>query len=369
MAKVLNAIRHDIILVVAFFAAVISCFFVRPDSAYAGYIDWRTLALLYCLMVVIAGLRRAGAFSSLARTLCKRASTTRQLGFVLVMLCFVSSMLITNDVSLLTFVPFSIMVLSIAGQQKQIIPVIVFQTVAANMGSMLTPVGNPQNLYIYSYYDIPAAEFLRMSFPVWIVSLIITLLLCMLLPKDEINHEMRGKEPLNHKSLAVYALLFGVCILTVLRVISWPLMLAAVVLVIAVYDRKMLIHADFLLLLTFICFFVFSGNMARIEAVYEVLSTAIKGHELLLGAGLSQVISNVPATLLLAGFTESARELLLGVDIGGLGTPVASLASLISIKLYMVAKDADLAGFMKWFFAANFGMLAVLVVIFGVICG
>jgi hypothetical protein len=188
----------------------------------------------------------------------------------------------------------------------------------------------------------------------------------MILPKDEINHEMRGTETLNRKAFTVYALLFGVCILTVLRVINWPLMLAAIVLVLAVYDRKMLIHADFLLLLTFVCFFVFSGNMARIEAVYEVLSTAIKGHELLLGAALSQVISNVPATLLLAGFTDNARELLLGVDIGGLGTPVASLASLISIKLYMVAKNANLGRFMKWFLVANFGMLAVLLLIFAI---
>ncbi len=367
MHKVLNSVRHDIILVVAFIAAVVSCFFVWPDSEYAGYIDWRTLALLYSLMVVVAGLRRAGAFSFLARTLCTKASNTRQLGFVLVMLCFVSSMLITNDVSLLTFVPFSIMVLSIAGRQKQIIPVIVLQTVAANMGSMLTPVGNPQNLYIYSYYDIPVGDFFKMTFPVWIVSFTITMLLCMLLPKDEINHEMRGEEPLNPKAMVIYALLFAVCLLVVLRVISWPVMLCAVIAVIAIYDRKMLIHADFLLLLTFICFFIFSGNLARIEAVYDMLSSIINGHELLLGAGLSQVISNVPSALLLSNFTGNAEQLLLGVDIGGLGTPVASLASLISIKLYMVAKDADLNRFMKWFLITNFGMLAVLLVLFSLI--
>lgn len=364
MKQILNTIRHDIILLVAFFAAVISCFFVCPDKEYIGYIDFRTLALLYCLMVVVAGLRRAGAFSSLARTLCERAATTRQLGFILVMLCFVSSMLITNDVALLTFVPFSIMVLSIAGRQKQIVPVIVFQTVAANMGSMLTPVGNPQNLYIYSYYDIPALEFLKMTFPVWAVSLLTVIILCFIIPKDEINHEMKGSETLDRKALAVYCILFGVCLLTVLRVIPWQLMLAIIIVFLAFYERKMLLHADFLLLLTFVCFFIFSGNMARIDIIYEALSGLIKNHELLLGAGLSQVISNVPATLLLAGFTDNARELLLGVDIGGLGTPVASLASLISIKLYMVAKNADLKRFLCWFTAVNLAMLFVLLAVF-----
>jgi len=144
-------------------------------------------------------------------------------------------------------------------------------------------------------------------------------------------------------------------------------MLCAVIVVIAIYDRKMLIHADFLLLLTFICFFIFSGNLARIEAVYDMLSSIIRGHELLLGAGLSQVISNVPSALLLSNFTDNADKLLLGVDIGGLGTPVASLASLISIKLYMVAKDADLNRFMKWFLIANFGMLALLLVLFSLV--
>ena len=318
-------------------------------------------------MVVVAGLRRAGAFSSLARTLCERAATTRQLGFILVMLCFASSMFITNDVALLTFVPFSIMVLSIAGRQKQIVPVIVFQTVAANMGSMLTPVGNPHNLYIYSYYDIPAWTFLKMTFPVWAASLLIVIVLCLTIPKDEINHEMKGSQPLDRKALAVYCVLFAVCLLTVARVIPWQLMLAIIIVFLAFYERKMLLHADFLLLLTFICFFIFSGNMARIEIIYETLSGLIKGHELLLGAALSQIISNVPATLLLSNFTDNAKELLLGVDIGGLGTPVASLASLISLKLYMVAKNASLARFMRWFIAVNFAMLFGLIAVFTLI--
>lgn len=360
MSHIKDFVKREVTLCVAFFAALVSCFFVPPDGAYIGYIDFRTLALLYCLMVVVAGLRGAGLFSSLAHTLCLKAGTVRAIGLVLTALCFFSSMLITNDVALLTFVPFAVVVLGLAHQEKELAWVVVLQTVAANLGSMLTPVGNPQNLYLYSYYGMSAGAFFSATLPVWGLSMVLIALMCLVLPKGSIAVEL-GEEPgLDKRGVLVYFALFAVCLLVVLRVIEWPVMLLVIIAGLLFYDRKLLLKADFLLLVTFVCFFVFAGNLARIESVSELLRRLLEGRELLVGAAASQVISNVPAALLLSGFTDNAKALLLGVDIGGLGTPVASLASLISLKLYSHSESADTGRFMNRFILANVILLAVL---------
>ena len=360
MSRIKDFIKQEITLCIAFSAAVISCLWVKPDSSYWGYIDFRTLALLYCLIVVVAGLRGAGVFSVLAHQLCSRSSSVRAMGMVLVALCFFSAMLVTNDVALLTFVPFSVVVLGLANQTEALAWVVVLQTVAANLGSMLTPVGNPQNLYLYSYFDMSMREFFCATAPIWLLSAILIGLLCLRLPKGRISVFLGEKPTLDKKALAIYLLLFAVCMLVVLRVMDWPIMLGTVVLILLIYERRILLKGDFLLLLTFVCFFIFAGNLARIEAVNQLLRRLLSGHELLLGAATSQVISNVPSAILLSGFTDNAKGLLLGVDIGGLGTPVASLASLISLKLYSHAECADIRGFMKKFLAVNFALLAIL---------
>ena len=259
----------------------------------------------------------------LAHRLCARAGSVRRLGLMLVLLCFFSAMLITNDVALLTFVPFAVVVLGMAHQEKELIWVVVLQTVAANLGSVLTPVGNPQNLYLYSRYGLRMGDFLAATGPLWLL-----------------------------------------CLLAVLRLLDWPWMLGILVLVLLVLDRRRLRKADFLLLLTFVCFFVFSGNLARIGAVEALLRRLLAGRELLTAALTSQVISNVPAALLLSGFTEAGRELLLGVNIGGLGTPVASLASLISLKLYSHSEHASSDKFLALFSLVNFGLLALLLFLY-----
>ena len=363
MAKIKDIIKREITLCIAFLAALVSCFWVHPDSSYWGYIDFRTLALLYCLIVVVAGLRGAGVFSVLAHWLCSRCENVRTMGIVLVSLCFVSAMLVTNDVALLTFVPFSVVVMGLAEQMDALAWVVVLQTVAANLGSMLTPVGNPQNLYLYSYFDMRLGTFLSATAPIWLLSAALIALLCMRLPKSHIAVFLGEKPTLDKKALLVYLLLFAVCMLVVLRLIAWPVMLGIVAAVLLFYERKMLLKGDFLLLLTFVCFFVFAGNLARIDVVNGLLRRLLSGHELLLGAGLSQVISNVPAAILLSGFTDHGRDLLLGVDIGGLGTPVASLASLISLKLYSHAEDAGMGHFMGKFLLVNFALLAVLLLV------
>ena len=360
MSTIRSFIRREPVLLIAALAALVSCFFVPPDAAYWGYLDLRTLALLYCLMTVVAGLRQAGLFSRLAHRLCLGAGNLRAMGILLVLLCCFSSMLITNDVALLTFVPFAVVVLGMAGQSKALIRVVVLQTVAANLGSMLTPVGNPQNLYLYSYYDLSMGDFLALTLPVWGLSLALILLACLLLPKEKLQLFL-GEEPILHvKELWVYALLFLVCLGTVLRLLPWPVMLAAVVLVLLVFDRKILRRADFMLLLTFVAFFIFAGNLARVEAVDRLLRALLKGREYWTALLASQFISNVPAALLLSGFTDQAGALLLGVDVGGLGTPIASLASLIAMKLYSHSEHASTGKFLLEFTVVNLVLLALL---------
>ena len=360
MSRVKDFVKQELTLCAAFAAALVSCFFVPPDGAYWSYIDFRTLALLYCLMVVVAGLRHAGVFAALAHRLCERAGSVRLLGLMLVLLCFFSAMLITNDVALLTFVPFAVVVLGMAHQEKELIWVVVLQTVAANLGSVLTPVGNPQNLYLYSRYGLGMGDFLSATLPLWLLSLLAVLLLSLRLPKARVAVFLGEAPCVDKKGLILYLALFLLCLLAVLRLLAWQWMLGILVLVLLVLDRRRLRKADFLLLLTFVCFFVFSGNLARIGAVEALLCRLLAGRELLTAALTSQVISNVPAALLLSGFTEAGRELLLGVNIGGLGTPVASLASLISLKLYAHSEHASSGKFLGLFSLVNFSLLALL---------
>ena len=360
MSTIRSFIRREPVLLIAALAAAVSCFFVPPDQAYLGYLDLRTLALLYCLMTVVAGLRQAGLFSRLAHRLCLGAGNLRAIGILLVLLCFFSSMLITNDVALLTFVPFAVVVLGMAGQSKALIRVVVLQTVAANLGSMLTPVGNPQNLYLYSYYDMSMGSFLSLTLPIWALSLGLILLACLLLPREKLQLFL-GEEPILHtKEVWVYAMLFLVCLGAVLRVLSWPEMLGTVVLMLLFFDRKILLKADFMLLLTFVAFFIFAGNLARMEAVDRLLRSLLEGREYWTSLLASQVISNVPAALLLSGFTDKAGALLLGVDVGGLGTPIASLASLIAMKLYSHSEHASTGKFLLEFTVVNLVLLVLL---------
>ena len=360
MSTIRSFVRREPVLLIAALAACVSCFFVPPDAAYLNYMDWRTLALLYCLMTVVAGLRKAGLFSVLAHRLFEKAGGVRAVGLLLVLLSFFSAMLITNDVALLTFVPFAVVVLGMADRRKELIRVVVLQTAAANLGSMLTPVGNPQNLYLYSFYDLSFIDFVRTTGPVWLLSLGLLAAACLLLPKARLPVFL-GEEPeCDRRGLLLHTALFTVCLLVVLRVIAWPVMLAAVVAVLLICDRKLLLKPDFMLLLTFAAFFIFSGNLARMEAVSKLLRALMAGREYLTALLASQVISNVPAALLLSNFTDKAAPLLLGVDVGGLGTPIASLASLIALKLYSHSEHAHTGRFLLEFTAVNLALLLAL---------
>ncbi len=353
-------IKREPVLTAALVAAGVSCCFVPPDAAYFGYIDFRTLALLYALMAVVAGLRSAGAFQSLAHALCGRVRSVRGVGAVLVCLCFFTSMLVTNDVALLTFVPFAAVVLGLAGRGDALLRVVVLQTAAANLGSILTPVGNPQNLYLYGRYGLTMGQFLAWTFPVWALSLVLLLGCCRALPRAALRPLPPETDPLRVRTLVLYGALFGLCLLTVVRVLPWPALLGILVAVLLLFDRKTLLKPDFCLLLTFVGFFVFAGNLARVPGVDGFLRAVLSGREYPVALLTSQVISNVPAAVLLSGFTQNARGLLLGVDIGGLGTPIASLASLIGFKLYLAAGNARPGRFLLEFTLLNGLLLGLL---------
>lgn len=353
-SRMIRFFKKETVLCIAAVLAVGSMLFVPPDRAYLEYPDFRVLALLFCLMLVIAGLQGIGLFRYLGFRLLGGMRSARQLNMLLVMLCFFGSMFITNDVALITFVPFAIMVLKLAGQGELIIPVAVLQTVAANLGSMLTPIGNPQNLYLYSAFDLSMGSFLGYMFPLALLSLILLAAAVFLRGSAPLSAGAMEdvKAPPKGKLLG-YMGLFLVCIACVLRLLPWQAMLAILVLAVLFIDRKLFRKVDYFLLLTFLCFFLFIGNVERIPAVSSLLHEWISGSELPMGVMLSQAISNVPAAILLSGFTENVRPLLYGVNIGGLGTLIASLASVISYRCYGNCEDAQKGTYLKVFTLYN----------------
>lgn len=365
MKSLLSFMKKEAVLCAAGLLAVISAFIVPPSVAYLKYIDYRVLALLFGLMLVVAGFQSIGFFRYLGDRLLAKASCTRHLCLLLVFLCFFSSMLITNDVALLTFVPFAVMLFAMAGEAKLLIPVVVLQTIAANLGSMLTPIGNPQNLYLYSTYAFSPADFVLHMLPLSALSAGLLLLCSILLPNRPLaapagqNSSPAVKIPAAGKLIA-YTLLFLVCLLCVFRLISWPVMLGILVCAVFFLDKKLFRSVDYFLLLTFVCFFLFIGNMQRIPAISDLLRSLITGRELLLGALFSQCISNVPAAILLSGFTDQALPLLYGVNVGGLGTLIASLASVISYRLYSGSRNARKGAYLKVFTLYNVLFLVVL---------
>lgn len=325
--------KKETVFVVAVLLAVFSAFLVPPSGEYLDYIDFRVLALLFCLMLLVAGIKEQGVFQRMGEGLITGVKDVRQLELVLTGLCFFSGMFITNDVALITFVPFALEILSAAGLEKRIMKVVVLQTIAANLGSMLTPIGNPQNLYLYSLTGMGLMEFILFMLPLTLLSMVILLLVILAGKREAVKADMqRSKEKADKKKLILYLGLFVLCMGTVIRILPWQISLLAVCVTGVFAFRNLFAQADYCLLGTFLGFFIFVGNMQRLPAVSELLEKLLAGRELFLGVIASQIISNVPAAMLLSGFTQDYKALLYGVDIGGLGTLIASLASLISYK-------------------------------------
>ena len=360
MKRVLQWCKGQPVLLISFGAALLSMLFVPPDKMYMTYCNRSVLIQLFCLMMTVSGFRSVGLFEAVTRTLLRRAGTVRRMGAFLVQLCFFSAMLVTNDVALLTFVPLTLLLFRQIRDEKSLIWVLVLETAAANLGSMLTPVGNPQNLYLYAVYQLHAADFLQTMLPVGLVSYGCLWLLLCFLPKTPCAAPSETAPKIAVQPAVAYLLLFICCLAAVFRFVpDWVCLIAAVLLPLFL-NRALFLQVDYALLGTFVCFFVFVGNIARIDRVRDFLDSVLQGRELLVSAVLSQCISNVPAAVMLSGFTEQARELLLGVNIGGLGTPIASLASLISYQLYSKSENVRPSRYLLIFSAVNFGMLALL---------
>ena len=364
MKNLVEFLKKETVLCIAFLLAVISAFIVPVDSQYIEYMDFRVLVLLFALMTVMSGLQSLGIFEKLSYSLLKYVKSTRSLTLLLVSLCFFLAMFITNDVALITFVPFTILILEKIDSPKNLIPIIVLETIAANLGSMLTPIGNPQNLYLYGLSGLSISEFLLHMALSTIISFVLLIICSLFLKKEEITilettNTFENKKPV---LTAYYFVLFILCLLTVAYLIPYPVLLLVSIPVLLIWDNKTLKKVDYSLLLTFISFFVFIGNMQRIPAVAEMISSLVEGKELITAFLTSQIISNVPAAMLLSGFTGNYKDLLLGVNIGGLGSLIASLASLISFKYFAnyVAKLPKESNITKGKYLAHFTSMNVL---------
>lgn len=345
LRKISEYVKNEVVFSIALILAIISAFIIKPDKEYISYIDYRTIALLFCLMTIMQGFISTGVFKLLAKKLLFHVSTFRQLYIVLVVLCFVCSMWITNDVTLITFVPFTVLVLKMAHLEREMIPVIVLQTVAANLGSMCTPVGNPQNIYLYSVSGMSVMDFIKVMGPLSIISLIMILLVCLLHKNYEVDVNLSGSSnlPDGGRLLSgeniILLILFALSLLTVARILPYQclfiiIICVCIILNIVFHEKLLFLSIDYNLLLTFIAFFVFIGNMGRIDIVRTIINAILSGREVIVSFLCSQVISNVPTAILLSGFTTEYEALMIGVNIGGLGTVIASLASLISYKFY-----------------------------------
>lgn len=356
--RILQYFRRETVLSAALICALLSFLLTPPSVIHLQGIDTTTLLMLFSLMTIVAGFRRMGALDAVSRKLTRHVTTLRGLSAVMVALCFALSMLVTNDVALLTLVPLTLLLFR-AGGQKSTIWTVVLETVAANLGSMVTPIGNPQNLYLYTSGRLTALDFLTLLAPYAAVALALLLALCLLLPKERVAVDASARAPLAGKMLTLYGALSALALLAIAKVLPAWALAAAVFLGTLALDRGTIRQVDYTLLATFVCFFVFVASVKAcvpVRAWLEMMARSPMAVALL----TSQVISNVPACLLLSPFTQDAKALALGVDLGGLGTLIASLASLISFRLYGAGEGARKGRYFAVFTGVNVLFLAVM---------
>ena len=355
--EILSFVKKNAVLLIAIAAAIITSFIVPPDAAYLGYFDFKTLSCLFSVLAVVCALRNIRFFTILARKIVKLCKNARLCIIALIYITFIGSMLIANDMALITFLPLGYFALSSTGKQKYLSFTFIMQNIAANLGGMITPFGNPQNLYIYNKFNIPVGEFtLIMLFP-FLVSILMITVFCFIFVKNEPLTVTPQEEKLNVPRAIVYSVLFILSILMVFNVVHYIIIIWIIIAALLILDRKALAKVDYGLLLTFCAFFVFSGNMSRIDAVSRLFSYLLDINTMVFSALSCQFISNVPSAILLSNFTENYRELLLGVNIGGAGTLIASLASLITFREYSTLYPKNVGRYLFKFTVFNFVFL------------
>ena len=359
MTKVLAFVKRNPVVTVAAVAALITMFLVPPDAQYLGYFDWRTLTCLFYVLAVVCALKNIQFFYLLARKIIEKFKTLRMAVIALVYITFIGSMLIANDMALLTFLSLGYFVLKRTGKEHAMALVFIFQNIAANLGGMLTPFGNPQNLYLYSHFGIPDGEFVMIMLPPFLLSITLITLCCFLIPKDPL--QIRGERVALPKGrTAIYMALFALAIIIVFRGIPYWIGLIIIPLVLLFLDRQALKDVDYGLLCTFVLFFIFSGNLARIPAVQSFFGGLLEMNTLLVSVISCQCISNVPTAILLSQFTQNYADLLVGVNIGGVGTLIASLASLITFREYAKHNQGRMLRYVLVFTLFNFLFLIIL---------
>lgn len=359
---IVRFIKKNTVFCVAAVAAVLTMFLVPPDARYLTYFDWKTLVCLFLTLAVVCALRNIKFFTILARRLVKIAGNLRSLFLLLIVITFVGSMLIANDMALITFLPLGYFALHATGKEKHMAYLFILQNISANLGGMLTPFGNPQNLYLYSYFNIPTGEFCAMMLPPFLLAIALLALACLPIKPISLDLDDSFTEPLNVRRTILYLVLFALSILIVFRVLSfwWGLILIPAVLFII--DKESLLMVDYPLLGTFFFFFIFAGNLARIDAVHTLISSLLEWDTLLVSVLSCQGISNVPSAILLSRFTTDYHALLLGVNIGGTGTLIASLASLITFSEYRILYPGHGKQYFWMFTAINAVFLVVMTV-------
>ena len=357
---ILQFIKKNFVMIVAMLAATVTMFIVPPDMEYLGYFDLKTLTCLFCVLAVVCALKNINFFYTLARKIIQIFKNIRIAILALVYITFIGSMLIANDMALLTFLPLGFFVLSTTDKRKYMAFTYIMQNIAANLGGMLTPFGNPQNLYLYSYFEIPALEFMQIMAPPFVLSVVLITVCCLIFVKPEPLGIADEPVQLPRGRTVLYLLLFTLSILIVFRGIPYWIGLIVIPVILLIADRKALKMVDYPLLLTFVFFFIFSGNMARIEAVRQLFSMLLEKSTLLFSVASCQVISNVPSAILLSQFTTNYRQLLLGVNIGGVGTLISSLASLITFREYTKRNPKKGGYYMLMFTGFNVAFLIIL---------
>ena len=360
--RIRNFVKENTVLIIAIIAALVTSFIVPPDAQYIDYFDFKTLACLFSVLAVVCALRNIRFFYTLAKAIVRRFRNARIAILALVYITFIGSMLIANDMALLTFLPLGYFILHTTGKEKYLAFAFIMQNIAANLGGMLTPFGNPQNLYLYSKFNIPDGEFVSIMFPPFCVAIILITLCCLIFVKSEPLEIQEKAASLPIPRVIAYLALFAISILMVFSFFPYPIGLVIIVAGLLILDRQALIQVDYGLLFTFVFFFIFAGNMGRIDAVREFFSGLLEINTLVFSALSCQVISNVPSAIILSQFTDNYRELLLGVNIGGAGTLIASLASLITFKEYTKQDPKHTLGYVVKFTAFNFAFLIILIV-------
>ncbi|MBR2321936.1 MAG: citrate transporter [Clostridia bacterium] len=353
-------LKKNAVLCVAIVAAVVTSFIVPPDKAYLDYFDWKTLTCLFCVLAVVCALKNISFFTVLAEKIVALFKNARASILALVYITFLGSMLIANDMALLTFLPLGYFVLTSTGKTKYMAFTFIMQNIAANLGGMLTPFGNPQNLYLYTKFTIPTGEFVATMLPPFLISVALITISCLIFVKKEPLEIESKKIALPKWRTMIYALLFTLSIVIVFRIIPFVVGLVIIPITLFFMDRKALKDVDYGLLFTFVAFFIFSGNMSRITLVQNLFEGLLNKNTLLVSICSCQVISNVPSAILLSQFTGNYTELLLGVNIGGVGTLISSLASLITFREYSSHNPDKVKRYILLFSAFNFAFLFLL---------